>query len=128
MGKRVHRLTRVDRETRTAVCQACGPVSLVSKGAGRFGCWKAWDANRSRRRSESERRRDAHLDGLMEAQGGTCAICPRTDDLCVDHDHATGVVRGLLCRSCNSGLGQFRDDPVLLAKAIDYLTRRRGTP
>jgi hypothetical protein len=69
---------------------------------------------------------------LLEAQGGVCAICRgpetfRTKDgrdirpLCVDHDHATGAVRGLLCHSCNVAIGHFRDNPVTLLAAINYL-------
>lgn len=53
-----------------------------------------------------------------------CAICggQPSDRLYVDHDHKTGMVRGLLCHQCNSGLGMFKDDKSLLAKAIEYLT------
>lgn len=63
---------------------------------------------------------------LFEIQKGRCAICGthQTDlkrVLCVDHDHATGKVRGLLCSNCNHGLGQFRDSVGFLASAIKYL-------
>jgi hypothetical protein len=64
-------------------------------------------------------------DAMLAAQGGGCAICgrpPRDDiSLHVDHDHATGMVRGLTCFRCNNALGDFNDDPALLAKAAAYL-------
>ena len=44
--------------------------------------------------------------------------------LCVDHDHSTGQVRGLLCRRCNKALGGFRDDPQLLVNAALYIQRK----
>lgn len=52
--------------------------------------------------------------------------CPVTGDqlpkrLCIDHNHATGKVRGVLCHSCNVALGHFKDDISLLEKAIVYL-------
>ena len=62
---------------------------------------------------------------LLESQKGRCAICgnlPDTRRLSVDHDHETGVVRGLLCSHCNTGLGQFRDNAKLLNNAIGYLS------
>ena len=66
-------------------------------------------------------------DGMLEAQGGGCAICgraPRPDiSLHVDHDHETGRIRGLLCFPCNNTLGDFEDDPARLYAAADYLTR-----
>jgi hypothetical protein len=62
---------------------------------------------------------------ILKAQGGGCAVCgrePRKDRaLHVDHDHATGDVRGLLCFRCIAGLGQFREDPERLADAVAYL-------
>ena len=64
------------------------------------------------------------LDGLIASQGGTCAICDGPPQH-VDHDHATGKVRGVLCGPCNMGLGQFQDDPTRLERASTYL-RRHG--
>ena len=62
---------------------------------------------------------------MLVAQKGLCCICERSiwDDACVDHDHETEVVRGLLCVTCNIGLGSFQDNPTFLAEAIKYLTR-----
>ncbi|MBL6277954.1 endonuclease VII domain-containing protein [Micromonospora fiedleri] len=61
---------------------------------------------------------------LLAEQGGVCGVCGDPDPEHVDHDHATGWVRGILCFNCNGGLGQFRDSPTRLARAITYL---RGT-
>jgi hypothetical protein len=62
---------------------------------------------------------------LYEAQGGKCWICRRATGasrrLSVDHDHKTGKVRGLLCRTCNSHLGHLRDDPEAALRVVTYL-------
>lgn len=55
-----------------------------------------------------------------------CMICGTFDVLCVDHDHATNEVRGILCRNCNSGLGIFNDNVELLLKAAAYLESKQG--
>jgi hypothetical protein len=65
---------------------------------------------------------------MYEEQKGVCKICGSPGDgrwkrLCIDHDHATGVVRDLLCRRCNTILGEAYDDPILLNKMSDYLNR-----
>ena len=59
---------------------------------------------------------------MVAAQSGKCAICKQpTENLHVDHDHATGQIRGMLCKFCNRGLGMFRDNKQALAEAIRYL-------
>lgn len=62
---------------------------------------------------------EAHA--LLERQGGLCAICRVAPAQHVDHDHATGAVRALLCFNCNGGLGQFKDDPQVLLAAAEYV-------
>jgi hypothetical protein len=63
---------------------------------------------------------------IFDKQGGKCSICGRHQSdlrrrLCVDHNHATGKIRGLLCNKCNFILGYANDDVVILSKAIDYI-------
>jgi hypothetical protein len=63
---------------------------------------------------------------LLQEQGNKCAICGGINSsnkkiLDVDHDHKTGIVRGLLCNQCNQALGLFGDDVRLLEVAINYL-------
>jgi Recombination endonuclease VII len=60
-------------------------------------------------------------DHLLAQQGGLCAICKSAPAAHVDHDHATGAVRALLCFNCNGGLGQFKDDPNALRAAAEYV-------
>lgn len=67
---------------------------------------------------------------LLAEQGGVCALCGEARrgwtlgaDLHIDHCHATGRVRGLLCGECNTALGRFGDDPAQLRRAAAYLER-----
>jgi hypothetical protein len=73
-------------------------------------------------------------DEMFSEQHGVCAICkqPETDvhpatgqvqRLAVDHDHKTGVVRGLLCAKCNKGIGSFLENESYLLAAVDYLRK-----
>ncbi len=64
---------------------------------------------------------------LFELQQGLCGICRNPMKRPVlDHCHKTMIVRGLLCSNCNIGIGQFKDDPKLLAQAITYVTENAG--
>lgn len=68
---------------------------------------------------------------MFVEQGGTCSICrsPQGDrPLVVDHDHATGAVRALLCSNCNAGIGMLKESPEVLARAIEYVDRHRAVP
>jgi hypothetical protein len=68
---------------------------------------------------------------LLEKQNWACVICGKLQKkyisqkhktrLKIDHCHKTNVIRGLLCATCNTGLGMFRDEPILLLNAILYL-------
>ena len=96
--------------------------------------WKAYararyDACPEAHRAKHYKRRYgitlADYDRMLKDQDGRCKICGRTPGhtrLCVDHDHATGEVRGLLCKPCNQALGLFAEDPSIVAKAAEYLT------
>lgn len=74
-------------------------------------------------------------DDKLAEQGGVCAICKQPESklssggglkmLAIDHDHATGRARGLVCQQCNIGIGALRDSPTLLRKAALYLVERK---
>ncbi len=66
---------------------------------------------------------------ILKRQGERCAICrtnrPSGRGFGVDHDHKTGRIRGILCHSCNTGIGLLKDSPKLLEKALKYLVSPR---
>lgn len=63
---------------------------------------------------------------MVVEQGGACAICGAEVPLHVDHCHATGRVRALLCNHCNCALGQLREDPGIARAVAEYLERHAG--
>ncbi len=63
---------------------------------------------------------------LVEKHQGRCGICQREEKLTVDHCHATGKIRGLLCGDCNRALGLFRDNDESLLAAAAYIKENRG--
>ena len=120
-------------ETRR-VCADCGTEYTPTMAAQRY-C-----PNHKRILTPGTRIRPQHktiylpggaYEQILAEQSGVCAICakpPNGSRLCVDHNHETGQVRGLLCYQCNTGLGSFRDDKGLLKSALAYLrgTSQRG--
>ncbi len=109
----------------------------------------AWEkANPERRRLSKQRfqstpearmKRKAHhlkksygldrisFENMLSNQGFLCLLCSQVlskypdSTTHIDHDHITGRVRGILCRSCNQGIGFLKHDPGILIKAIEYL-------
>lgn len=74
------------------------------------------------------------FDRIFQKQGGRCGCCGvslddgwtrqhKPNKLVIDHDHKTGLVRGLLCTMCNKGLGLLGDNLEGLQKAVDYLKK-----
>lgn len=70
---------------------------------------------------------------LNERQNKACAICgikaesARHGRLCVDHCHTTGIVRGLLCDTCNRAIGLLKDNIAICDKAAEYLRKTKCT-
>lgn len=107
---------------------------------------RATEAGRQQRREYYESHRAAHINRMLKVtlkrwgltildyermlhdQNGGCAICganPTTMKmrLAVDHDHKTGKIRGLLCASCNRGIGLLKEQPDVLRAAAQYLLK-----
>lgn len=69
---------------------------------------------------------EADYNAMALAQEGCCAACGDAKPLAIDHDHATGKVRGLLCRECNIALGLVLDDGTRLRRLLEYLGAHRA--
>lgn len=75
----------------------------------------------------------AEYESMVAQQGGACAICSKPEverhqggklkSLVVDHNHSTGLIRGLLCSVCNKAIGLLDDDRSRLLAAVAYLDR-----
>lgn len=111
-----------------SACKACFKERCRAHRQKHPGRWKVYELRASLRRRYGITLPGYHR--LVAAQQGACAICgtekasARTARLHVDHDHATGVVRGLLCGNCNNGLGRFAHSIERLEQAAAYLRRR----
>ena len=130
-----------------ALCSKCGVVEILTKSRSAV-CTACRTAKREQnylaqktRRANTGKHKAAYrdwslrrlygitsveFDEMLIAQGGVCAVCGEassrsTKTWSVDHNHATGVIRGILCNPCNRMLGYARDDSAVLERAIAYL-------
>ena len=111
-------------------CKSCASTATM-KSRGKLSRQDARIRARSGNLWTFFRMRTSDYETLLEAQDQSCAICKRPirDSGYVDHDHQCcpgkrscgQCVRGILCRSCNTGLGCFQDDVDVMARAIVYL-------
>lgn len=117
----------LERKARSGrVCRGCeGPISPTVRGNALY-C--SDECKMRAKRFEAYGLAPAEFRLLME-QHAVCAIC-QSDEWgikgpSIDHDHSTGMVRGILCNNCNNGIGRFKDDPVRLRAAAEYLERHQ---
>lgn len=114
-----------DRSTgaRTSYCKPCAKEWQRERRALRPEMFQVFRLRRNLKRYGMTP--ESYEERLI-AQGRRCAICA-TDQpggngrFHVDHCHSTGKIRGLLCTTCNTGLGHFGDDVALMARAIAYI-------
>jgi hypothetical protein len=89
-----------------------------------FDSW-CRDCRNSYKRENSHRKYGNMIDKdilkSIKEETKECVICGSQEKLVVDHDHKANKIRGMLCNHCNRGLGHFRDDPMLLEFAAQYL-------
>lgn len=102
---------------------AADPEAARAKDREKHRRWRAANPAKSRAQDLRARYRidEGGIARLLENQEARCAICGGAGPDCIDHCHRSGKVRGVLCRRCNAGLGQFRDDPALVLAAVAYL-------
>lgn len=128
--KRKHNLDATERK-----CNMCEevksidrfpPVRYNAKGyavidARCYDCRKP--AKRTFDLSSKYNLTDQEFEAIVLAQNNRCLLCDtELTKPHVDHCHSTGRVRGILCYHCNVGLGHFKDNPEVLARAIQYLS------
>lgn len=128
-----HRVTDISEDGRSGTCSVCGPARVRPARPGRGAeCRNPRSHRKPRTRLTREERikikygieADEYA-VLLDRSAGRCEICgePFRGAPHVDHDHDSGMVRGLLCLQCNCGIGQLRDSVALLTSAIAYLGR-----
>lgn len=104
-----------------------GYCSVCHNAKGKENRIKNWGSSRHYHLMRRYGISAEEVEGLLRKQGGVCSICQEVPSQVlkipwhVDHDHVTGKVRGILCHSCNTGIGNLNDDPEILERALIYL-------
>jgi len=137
--KGLHRIKHRRFRDGLVVCNGCrrelADEEFPGLGYGKYRCRDclvvANQASQARRRGLCPEEYQA----LLDKQDGRCAICRAREGhrscrgrecrLAIDHDHRTGLPRGLLCNNCNRGLGRFKDSVTFLEAAVRYLKREQ---
>lgn len=130
-SKWVHKLSNINVEDKTADCANCGPVPIKVTGTKK-ACLMAVRERARKTIRTHPRKGISHGLSIEQAarirENAECWICQSTTKLVVDHCHSTGVIRGVLCNNCNTGLGMFKDDTERMARGIEYLSNPPGVP
>ncbi len=142
--RRPHKLESWDVEKRTGTCRVCGPVHIVGNFSKVNPGYKCGRSVVNGTLISKYKITIEQYEEILAKQNGVCRLChqeeTRVDNrygaqarLAVDHDHSCcpgetscgNCVRGLLCHSCNTGIGKLGDDPARLRAAADYLEEFR---
>jgi hypothetical protein len=142
-----YRISQSESIKKTPHCVGCGETDITKfyvddlgrrtnkscKECHKINCKRRWHGYSAVKKASTRvKKYGITVDEFMklcEAHNGKCAICgvePKTKrGLHIDHCHDTGVIRGLLCNGCNTGIGLLQESPEIMTKAIEYLLRSK---
>lgn len=118
---------RASRDGLCTYCQSCRSSYRRTKYENQVGRYRSENMKKLYGLSIPD------YNAILISQGGKCAICKSTNpngrgsNFHVDHDHSTGKIRALLCVNCNTAIGLFHENTVLMEKAIEYLKKHSQT-
>ncbi len=127
-------IAREKRKASKAKLRAKNPDAYKRKANGHADQWKIRNPEKSREvqrwaavKYRTGATREVYAE-LLHKQNGVCAICyqPQECNLHVDHCHATGKIRGLLCGPCNRMLGMAKENEAVLVSAVEYIKTHRN--
>lgn len=121
------------------ICKECKEEFINTHMRQKFCSVECQQKNYSKRNKEVRKRNNRkhilkaynltleHFDRLKKINNNKCWICgceSHTEELCVDHNHKTNDIRGLLCHNCNKTLGIINENPFILIKMVHYLNKK----